>query len=455
MRFDIDALVARYLTERLDANANDCVGVEAEYPIISRDGRPVNMGVVRGLMDFVYKMQFEPQKYDADGNVYEQRDPWGNVLKFDTSYATVEYASAPGDSLINIRDRFLDVYPMMQVYFTPTRHMLVSHGINQTRGAQKAPLVPDETTMLIDSVIRSTGCRTNFYKQICSEQVHFNSNSRELPKLLCMLTYVNPASVLMFANSPYRVNGEWCLCARNELYRHSCFNKMGLTGALPLGADTLEEYVQAHKKMCLFYRRRNGRLERIPPTPVERYFSDPSFDAQEEDIWCLDPVKNAVVTLNGTVEYRMNCTQKLKAMFAPSAFMLGLRCELDKTLSLCREFYARHKMTNIEWIISYAARRGTLPNVSRDDTLGWLNELMTIAYKGLKKRQRGEQMLLDQLRYRRDIMDNQAQVYMREYDNFRNMFVQDYASVPVEAEWYWGDGKKMYLPYEPPANSVY
>lgn len=417
MGFDIDGLLTRYLTEGIAANKKNHVGLELEFPILRVRGGPIDMEVIRGLFPALAGIGFDRQSFAGELPL-KALDGQGNAVTFDTCYAVLEYVTTSAPDMVRLYRRFYQALEAVQGYLRAHGHMLCGLGFNPTEGAPLAPKVPADLTLAIGQVLAHgyAGARAkylDFYVRIASEQIHFNTTPQELPTLMRMLTYADLANMLLFSNSPARLGGLDYLCMRHRLYRSSRLNALGMTGAQPLWARSLEDYVREYRKICMFSRHRDGQRQVFQPVPFEDYFSDPAYEAREEDIWDFDIERNVVTTRYGTVEYRTLCAQSFGEAFMPSAFTLGLRERLDDALALCQNFYQAHGMQDANQLLDRAALSGDVAGVDEAELEGWLRALLELSLEGLKSRGWGEEAFLAPLLARSRMLDCPARRFVR------------------------------------------
>ncbi len=399
---DTDELLYQYVTEGIIRNQKHHVGVELEYPLVPLHGKAFDPAVAPKLMSAMESLGYRPSRIGQNEAVLGVKDEQGNVLTFDTCLENVEFASASAPSLWPLYHRFRETLQKEQEVLQQNGHALLGVGFNPFLSKTANPhLIESDLTLAIAEYFQHYRMKRRYYKDfycvISSEQVHFNTTVDELPRIFELFTRLDWMNILLFANSPARIEGRQYLCVRNELYMRSSFKRIGLVGAQPLGLTTAEDIARSYADACLFMRRRNGRTQVFSPTQVRNYFMQP--DALPEDIHCLDLERNIVTTSYGTVEYRILCSQPFGQAFAPSAFNLGLRTVVDEALELARDFDVHHPMPapnerNRQASLACCAFTNTT------DTLHYARELLRLAKKGLIARGYGEEILLTPLENR-------------------------------------------------------
>lgn len=413
---DTDKLLYQYLTEGISKNKKNHVGIELEFPLVSAPGKAFDPNIAHTLMGAMKPLGYEISRVGQDETPLAVKDGDGNVLTFDTCLENVEFASTSAPSLWPLYRRFREMLVAEQTALRREDHFLLGVGFNPFLAKEhNAHLIERELTLAIAEYFQHHRMKRryvkDFYCVISSEQIHFNTTPEELPRLFELFTRLDWMNIMLFANSPARLDGKHFLCARNELYMKSSFKQIGLVGAQELGLSTAEEIAHSYENICLFMRKRDGALNVFTPTPVKEYFQQPN--AMEDDIHYLDLERNIVTTSYGTVEYRILCAQPFNNAFAPSAFNLGLRTVLDETLTLARDFDKHHPMPSPNER-NRQASLGSCAFSSTEDTLHYARELLSLAKKGLRQRGFGEENMLDPLEDRMTLLDSPAAWLFRE-----------------------------------------
>ena len=413
---DTDSLLYQYLTEGISKNKKNHVGIELEFPLAPAIGKAFDPNIAHTLMGAMKPLGYNVSRVGQDDTPLAVKDADGNVLTFDTCLENVEFASTSAPSLWPLYRRFRKTLEAEQKALNAEDHFLLGVGFNPFLAREhNAHLIERELTLAIAEYFQHHRMKRryvkDFYCVISSEQIHFNTTPEELPRLFELFTRLDWINIMLFADSPARLDGKHYLCARNELYMQSSFKQIGLVGAQELGLHTAEDIARSYENICLFMRKREGQLNVFAPTPVREYFKQP--DALEEDIQNLDLERNIVTTSYGTVEYRILCAQPFNNAFTPSAFNLGLRTVLDETLALARDFDARHPMPSPNER-NRQASLGSCAFSSTEDTLRYARELLSLAKKGLRQRGFGEENMLAPLEDRMTLLDSPASWLFRE-----------------------------------------
>ena len=416
---DVDRLLYQYLTDGISHNHKHHVGVELEFPLVSKPGRAFDLHIPYTLMDAVRPLGYHDTRVAPDGTPLAVEDDQGNVLTFDTCLENVEFASTSAPSLWPLYHQFRRTLEAEQKALLNADHCLLGVGFNPFLFREhNEHLIEKELTLAIAEYFQHYRMKRRYYKDfycvISSEQVHFNTTVEELPLIFELFTRLDWMNILLFADSPARLDGRHYLCGRNELYMQSSFRQIGLVGAQTLGLKTAEEIAHSYGDICLFMRKRDGATQVFAPTPAREYFQRP--DALEEDIHSLDLERNIVTTSYGPIEYRILCAQPFQQAFTPSAFNLGLRTVLPEALALARDFDAHHAMPAPNER-NRQASLGCCAFSTTEDTLHYARVLLALAKKGLRERGFGEEAMLAPLEDRPTLLDSPAAALLREEKN--------------------------------------
>ncbi|MEG0900593.1 MAG: hypothetical protein RSG96_00610 [Clostridia bacterium] len=414
---DVDKLLYHYITDGISHNTKKHVGLELEFPIVALDGGSVRIPALRGMLAALEPLGYHIAAVSDGGIPICARDEQGNAVTFDTCYENMEYVSASAPSLPPIYRRFRETLLAVQSALHHHGHQVLGIGYNPMMENHAPHLLQSELTLAIDRFFRSRAGviarYRDFYCSISSEQVHFNTNVQELPLLFEAFTRLDWLNILLFSDSPATLAQGKFLCARNELYMRSGFHALGLVGAQELDVRTIEDIVRSYRRLGLFVRRRGGHSEVVAPVPVEEYFTQPRYHAQEEDIHCLDIERNLVTTAYGTVEYRVLCAQPFSDAFVPSAFNLGLREMLPEVLALARAFDERHALPAPN-LRNEAASRGVPTFAPHEAMEAYALSLLALSRQGLERRGFGEEAFLAPLDARNAIFDSPAVCHLRD-----------------------------------------
>ena len=98
------------------------IGVELEYPIVNSSGEPTSIQVAKDLFRFLFEeLNFEILKTDSDGNPIELLTEDKDVILFEVTYNTLEFA-------FNKASRIQDVDSRLQYYLTHIQAFLGKYG---------------------------------------------------------------------------------------------------------------------------------------------------------------------------------------------------------------------------------------------------------------------------------------------------------------------------------------
>ncbi|HFI0175232.1 TPA: hypothetical protein ACGOSB_002006 [Streptococcus suis] len=107
---------------KIKKNPELFIGVELEYPIVNSSGGPTSIQVAKDLFRFLFEeLNFKILKTDADGNPIELLTEDKDVILFEVTYNTLEFA-------FNKASRIQDVDSRLQYYLTHIQAFLGKYG---------------------------------------------------------------------------------------------------------------------------------------------------------------------------------------------------------------------------------------------------------------------------------------------------------------------------------------
>ena len=207
------------------------MGVELEFPLLSKDGGSVHDYIITGLPAFLLENGFTVGETDIHGNGVFLVNADGDCLSFDNSYNNFEFAMAKSENLLEVSHRFYALFDLVQGYLLPKGHTLSGLGTNPHH--EKAETKP------VDYPIYQTLRRfladfsggyfhrfPDFPAWLSSIQTHLDVDATTLPKALTLFAAMDFVRGLLFSNSlpfPELATHPETLCFRDYLWEHSGF----------------------------------------------------------------------------------------------------------------------------------------------------------------------------------------------------------------------------------------
>ncbi len=386
------------------------IGVELEFPLLNLEKKPVDKKVALGLLEKMLLEGFRVAEYDADQNPAFIINGDGDVLSFDNSYNNFEFSMEKCENLFEMSQRFYKLYAAVQNYLLPLGYSLCGIGANPFHPHLTSSPVSFPVYSLIKEFLCSFSGGTyheyiDFPAYLSSVQTHLDVPIDLLPKALTLFADLDFARALLFSNSPAFDDAkgyENTVCFRDFLWERSGFGSLANNvGKIEGTFSSIEDIENLILSRSMFYRVRDGKYELIPEATVAEYFSRP--DAKEEDIDSYLSFQNVEITRRGTLEIRSDCAQPIKDAFSAPAFNLGILLSLDEARDILDKFMRenlpadilnsdkRNKRLRDSVIYNYA-----LP-ADKSATSSLLCELLILAEKALKSRQKSEEKLLSGL----------------------------------------------------------
>ncbi|MBQ3554059.1 MAG: hypothetical protein IJA08_05205 [Clostridia bacterium] len=406
---DVRELIKKEFLAPFYRDGRNYVGVELEFPLVFLEGEPKKEAALGLFYELLEEKSFRVAETDTDGVPAFIKNDDGDVLSFDNSYHNFEFSLEKNESLIALSERFYRLFRRVQEYFLPRGMSLCGLGTHPM--AEKlCPLpVPFPVYEMVGRFLSQfSGGEyhqyTQFPQSLSSVQTHLDVTADRLPRALTLYAALDFVRALLFSNSPAFINETAfsdCVCFRDYLWEKSGFGSLcANTGKVEGEFRTMDDVCDGILSRAMFYRVRGGEYELIKPQPLRKYFAG---DAPKADVDYYLSFCNVEVTRRGTLEVRSDCAQQVSDAFGPPAFNLGLLSELDtaeeillgflRTHLTKEEFSAPDRNQKLRDAVIYHYR---LP-ASREDTRTLLLSLVELAENGLKKRQKGEEVLLSPL----------------------------------------------------------
>ena len=374
------------------------IGVELEFPLINKNGGNVDTVFVSSIMDYFEEKGFSCVLYGVGGEKLFMENEKGDTLSFDNSYNNFEFSMMYGDNLQDIEWRFMEYYNEVKDYLAQGNHTLACRGTNPNFPGIDVNHTPFSTYNMVQEYLHkfpgTHGCN-DFPAFMSSVQTHLDIEKEYLPEVYTLFCRMDFLRGILFGNSPDFWGRGWRIC-RDFLWEKSGFgNCPEITGSVDYSFATTGEIVDFFLKKGLFNRIRDGKYEVFKPVEIEKYFSDPTYGAREEDIECYLSFRNVEITSRGTLEVRSDCTQPEDQLFMPPAFNLGILYNSNKAWECLYNFFRVNgidkKPSELRKLVA-ECREEEIASVEVLDDLCY--DMIDIAREGLLKRGKGEEKLL-------------------------------------------------------------
>lgn len=374
------------------------VGVELEFPLINKNGGNVDTVFVSSIMDYFEEKGFRCVLWGVGGEKLFMENENGDTLSFDNSYNNFEFSMMYGDNLLDIHKRFSEYYSEVQAFLDEGNHTLLPRGTNPNYPGIDVNHTPFSTYNMVQEYLHKfpgTHGYNDFPAFMSSVQTHLDTDVESLPEtytLFCRMDFVRG---LLFGNSPDFEGKGWRI-SRDYLWEKSGFgNCPEITGSVDYTFNTTDDIVDFFVKKGMFNRIRDGKYEVFGPVAIEKYFSEEKYGAREEDIECYLSFRNVEITSRGTLEVRSDCTQPDGKFFMPPAFNLGMIYNAEKVRERLENFFKANDIDKPASVLRNLVCEARETEIAPKEVLDTLcADMLEIAREGLKKRGKGEEILI-------------------------------------------------------------
>ncbi len=159
------------------------------------------------------------------------------------------------------------------------------------------------------------------------------------------------------------------------------------------------------------------------------------FVPELSDLKDLRSFKFEDVTFRGTVELRSVCEQPVSEIMSPAAFHTGLMEEIPALSALLSDQSPLYKDGKSPMELRRLYVKRELPDsVCRKEISGLLQEVLALAEKGLKKRGRGEEVFLQPLYRRAELLLSPAREMAEGLSEGKELeyYIRKFAELPED-----------------------
>ncbi|KXT75375.1 glutamate-cysteine ligase family protein [Streptococcus sp. DD12] len=397
------------------------LGVEFEFPIINQTHPESEQGLDQCCLLLERLSQdgnYVVLKRDTDGQAIElSHQKSGDHLLFEVAYTTLEIAFAPAKDLTTLVKRFEGYLHQLNAILAEWGLTIGGFGLHPAWEKTKNYMVKtDRYEMLTQFLALSQDYQEKTAHQlhpypsyggfIMGNQVQFDVSKENLLSVLNLFNQIEPAKAYLFANSAF-APWEDTRISRDRFWEASMHGIYAENiGVFPRDFSSLSEWLDYVNQSAMFYVKRGEETIYFEPYRLPDFFSAASiqgwnlqgqrrqFSPKESDISFHRAYHYQDVTARGTVELRSVCTQPLELTWAPIAFELGLRANLEKWEALMANhvFFSLYGRDYPE-----LRRRFSAPHLSKEEeeAIRQLSgELLVCAREGLGERGHGEEVFL-------------------------------------------------------------
>ena len=420
MSRSIDLLKHRYL-KNIKENPGLFVGIELEYPVVNLEGEATEVEVIKHLFRYlVSALDFTVEKVDDFGTPIQLVEPVSqDVILFEVSYTTIEFAFGKAETLQEVEERFSIYMAAIQKKLAESNHAIVGCGIHPNWDKnENCPVAYPRYQMLMDYLNLSRNVTKSdlhhfpeYGAFICGSQVQLDVSKSNFLRVINAFTQIEAAKAYLFANSEFS-GVDWNTKISRDIFweesMHGIYpENVGVNTRLFKDEDDFFDYLN---HSAIFTAERDGQTYYFYPIQARDYLATPEIQAftlngdevlihpQEEDFQTHRSYQYQDLTTRGTIEFRSVCTQPLDRTFASSAFHLGLLLNLDKL-----EAYLQSAPFFTTFGRDYKSLRRQFSKKQLTDeeeaaVLEFSKDLLILAEEGLEKRDKQEMVYLEPLK---------------------------------------------------------
>lgn len=421
------------------------IGMEGEFPVVSRNGQAVDYPVIRGMFHYLRGQGFTLQVDNSTGEfisakrlALHQTGATGycmDVISTDTGYSIIEISPAPAENLLVLQQVFKELMQLLLTYFEKQDAWVLGYGIQPLTPPSSRMLAPKSRYLLFKQwsanrlIPSQLGHDCDLLTITASSQTHIDVNAHEAVAAVNVINGLAGLQIILHANSPVW-NGKPDLVSKavRESFWDHCFPARPDQVGIPERFADMEAYV---RQLCGFRMQaveRDGStvaitmsdsfldfLTRESATGLTTDELDCTVTPQMEDLdhqagfaW----FNGRLVPKHGTVEARVYCQQPPGETLCSHALTLGLIENLSAATQLLDRF-AWEDWRNLR---KAAMQHGFDAQITRQPVIPLLEEMLDIAKAGLQKRGLQEECWLDSLYERLAMRQAPADRVIRYFD---------------------------------------
>lgn len=401
------AIALAHITERFAAGfptkapAIRTVGREAEYPLVSSDGRAAD---VSELWPYLLEQAKCTPTYDqgADGTKLlsgVEGSGWSSTTE--VGRATVEISAGPRSTLHElVRDMNRGLGHLRESAHKAGLHIL-GFGIQPRTPAYPRILTPK---LRYSCLLKAIGKQWLKFCVTAGDQLQVDVGQDDVVRLMNLVNAASGMSIAVTANSSVYGGREGRFASGREGLTANMVGEPYRHGAPARPHGDLEEYVHFLASMqCLCLPDGKGGFRRIGMPFTEYLKSDraaldpkvayEAFLFHEHYIWPSARPRSRI----GTLEIRPACQQPPDSAWVPSALGLGLMEAADELESYLGESLGKNYWPTLQHYRKIAVTEGF---AASEPVPYFLDTVVDIAEAGLRSRGSGEETFLDPVRDR-------------------------------------------------------
>lgn len=401
---NIEEILIKELFSKFENNTGKNIGVEIEMPLIELDGKDINLDNLQKLFKYlVNNYEFKIDKIDNEGNcIAIKNNRYNDIISLEYSVNTLEFSLQEDANIYNMKTRFDFYYNTIEEFILKFNYKLIGSGINPNYKTINKKCLNEDRYLTIEKLLLGNPSNSVLYNQfcayVCSTQTHITPNINELHEVINVFTNIEWVKSLLYSNS--RMNELNSNMARDYLWQKSSFGKEN-TGK-NIEYKSLDDIIENYKTRLIHYIERENKYYLIEKTNLSDFFKKEKlygkdYDGSEmtimpkiDDIKTFRSYKNIEITRMGTLEIRCDCTQKLENIFEIVAFNVGIFEMYRDVAKLIKQYNFDTQSIKNRILKQYNKK---LNEKEKD----FINILIETVIKGLKKRGKKEELLLNKI----------------------------------------------------------
>ncbi len=409
---------------KTSADQSKGIGIEAELPIVTLEGKVPDFSVIQGLFKYLEAQGFQVQRDHFSNHLVEAsrvNNQSGehfayclDTITTDAGYGVLEVVMAPQQNIHNLQRHFMAIIQLLYDYFSTHHCLILGFGIQPVTPPSAKLLMPKERYLFFshfsqNNVIpKSQGNDAHLLTITASNQCHIDVTNQKAITAINVLNALSGLQIALHANSSIWQGKVDPNCKANrEFFWKKCYpDRTNQIGIPPRFANT-EAYLQYLLEFKPMLFKRGPKLLQVlnKATFGEYLHNKTPTTAQTLDgkQVTIQPLLADLHYLNtfcyfnarlvpqyGTIESRVCCQQPPGETFAPTALTLGLLENLERAEKL---------MNKLPWetwktLRKQAGHTTFDTQVNNQSILPLLKELVDIATQGLQRRKQGEEVFL-------------------------------------------------------------
>lgn len=364
------------------------IGKEAEFPVVTRDGRAADVTAI--LQKLVAEEKFAP-RYDGTVLVAAQRD--GLEIAIEVGRGTIELAMPPCDDLWELQKNYADAITLTVRVAESVGAYLFGFGIQPRTRPSIALMTARPHYRALYGAIGAPWLKLT---TTAADQTHVDIARTELLDALNYLNLTSAPLIALCANSSvYAGRAGTFVSGREGLLKALGETRYGMTPRKFKSVGDFIRYLCDYKCFVLSEKHHYKKFN-LPFTNYLTQISRRSADRNdrfEEFLWHEHYVWNSARARvkTSTIEVRPACQQPRDAPLAANALILGWVESLPQLAAYFGEAFGDNAWDTMRLYRRAAVRDGLK---AREPIKGLVRELVRIAEEGLRKRGRGEEKFI-------------------------------------------------------------